>query len=178
MRERKNLYRVIYISIVYRKIVITPSRFWYLSFIVDVWIVHDILCFYAAHYSQAACICKMLFRLTLVFSKSAARRLAFQCQFLQFLSTCQFVECKIANRAGLTGKRTRLGVQGRSEVTVLNFQIVRFPVGPAQSALSDIAFTKWNLGSMLNRWSLCRKLTYHKCHFNIVNSCLQRIWTN
>ena len=38
--------------------------------------------------------------------------------------------------AGVMGKQTWLGVQGRSEATV---QIVRFPVGPAQTTFSNIA---------------------------------------
>ena len=43
-----------------------------------------------------------------------------------------------ANRAGSTGKRTQLGVQGMVRGDSSIFQIVRLPVGPTQSAFSDI----------------------------------------
>ena len=58
-----------------------------------------------------------------------------------------------ANRVGSTGKRTRLGVQGDHS----NFQIVRFPVGPAQSTFislraTDSLITNVSLLMLIPKW--------------------------
>ena len=58
------------------------------------------------------------------------------------LNSFPFAVLLNAIRVGSTDRRTRLGVQGMVWGEHLNFQMVRLPVGPAQSAYSDIAW--WN----------------------------------
>ena len=49
---------------------------------------------------------------------------------------------------------------------VLDIKDLPIPIGPAQSAFSDIY---WNQGSEVNRWSPCHRLAYHE-HESLAHS--------
>ena len=77
------------------------------------------------------------YRLTvIVISGSAIRRLAFHWRVPQFLSISHLVECELW-RASMHGLGSKAGPR-----RPFKFQIVRLPVGPAQSAFSN-SLTTW-----------------------------------
>ena len=72
--------------------------------------------------------------------ESVAQTLAIQWWFPNSFSCAILLN---ANRAGSTGKQTRLGVQCRSEATVQIFKIVRLPIQGHTASRKEIGDQRW-----------------------------------